>query len=509
MSVLPNRLKASFACLACAALVAACGGGGSDSSGTPTASSAAVAPTSTAPVQTVPTTTPVTPAIPATTPTAANGGDATPAATLTPSTTAPSPLLALAKTAAGTAPTSVAAIPTRAGPAPTLLASGAIPAWPYQRYWLSGGGRNNGSGATADNPRLDTVAFIYNFANWVKRPAGITNNFNDASKADYWTTGADYGGSQAYIGIKTNSRYVAIPSQTFSYMSLVVDGQVVVPGVDYKENNQYAVWDLGSNAERNLVFVSDAAAWISEVVIENGATIAPYDFTASQPVTISFTGDSYLGHQAIEETGLTFVDMQARLLGATATSATHIGGTGYRADISSDPLSRADSAPRMARFTEAKPTIMMVELGTNDPWPGTGPTTTESMKTVLQGARAANPSGVLVVVGPWVPREFDATNPDGTYIARMNAISTIVEALPGPWVVLDNLRGNWKTSKGTTRGALRGPWQTGNGRTGAPTGIGNGDTWLNADGVHPSTPVGITGLAEVLTSELRAALASM
>lgn len=512
MSALPNRLRASFACLACAALVAACGGGGSDSGTTPAASSAAVVPTATAPAQTVPTsTTPTTPVTtPATTPAVATGGDASQPVVQPPVVATPaSTLLALAKTAAGSAPTSIAAIPTRAGPAPTLLASGAVPAWPYQRYWLSGDGRNNGGGVAADNPRLDTVAFIYNFANWVKRPAGITNNFNDASKADYWTSGADYGGSQAYIGIRTNSRYVALPSQTFSYMSLMVDGQIIVPGVDYNENNQYAVWDLGTNADRNLVFISDAGAWISEIVIENGATITPYDFTASQPVTISFTGDSYLGHQAIEATGMSFIDMQARLLGATATTATHIGGTGYRAEIEADPLTRADSAPRMARFTEAKPTIMIVELGTNDPWPGTGPTTTESMKTVLQGARTANPNSVLVVVGPWVPREFDATNPDGTYIARMNAISTIVEALPGPWVVLDNLRGKWKTSKGTSRGALRGPWQTGNGNAATPTGIGNGDTWLNADGVHPSTPVGITGLAEVLTRELRAALASM
>lgn len=509
MSALPNRFKASFACLACAALVAACGGGGSDSGTTPAATSAAVAPTATTPVPT--STTPATPVTtPVTTPAVATGSDANQPVVQPPVVATPaSPLLALAKTAAGSAPTSIAAIPTRAGPVPTLLASGFTPPWSYQRYWLSGDGRNNGSGPAADNPRLDTVAFIYNFANWVKKPVGIANNFNDGSKADYWTTGTDYGNSQAYIGIKTNSRYVAMPSQSFAYMSLIVDGQIVVPGVDYKENNQYAVWDLGTNAERNLVFVGDSGAWISEVVIETGATIAPYNFTTTQPVTISFTGDSYLGHQAIEETGMTFMDMQARLLGATATTATHIGGTGYRAEINGNPLTRADSAPRMASFTEAKPTIMMVELGINDPWPGTGPTTAESMKTVLQGARAANPDGVLVVLGPWGPKEFDATNPDGTYLARMNAISAIVEALPGPWVVLDNLRGNWKTSKGTSRGALRGPWQTGNGNAATPTGIGNGDTWLNADGVHPSTPVGITGLAEVLTRELRAALASM
>jgi len=415
----------------------------------------------------------------------------------------------LAKTAAASAPTTVAAIPTRAGPAPTLLASGAVPSWPYQRYWISGDGRNNDTNTATDNPRLDTVAFIYNFSKWAKLPPGTTNNLNDASKADYWTTGAAYGGSQAYIGIRTNSRYIAVPSQDFCYMSLIVDGQLVVPGVDYTAGNQYAVWDLGASAGRNLVLVGGPGAWISEVVLENGATIAPYDFTAEKPVTMSFTGDSYLGHQAFAETGMSFIDMQARLLGASATTATHIGGTGYRADGGGGSPWQADSPQRMALFTEAKPTIMMVELGINDPWPGTGPSTLESMKTVLQGARAANPDSVLVAVGPWGPSQSDATNTSGTFISRMDAISSIVEALPGPWVVLDNLRGNWKTSKGTSRGNLRGPWQTGDGRAGAPTGIGNADTWLNADGVHPTTPVGITGLAEVLTTELRAALASM
>lgn len=500
MGVSMNRLTALLACLSGAALVAACGGdggsGGTAGGGTTVVSSGSVQ----------------TPPASASTPTqaASSGATATqPAAQVPTATVPPVSPLALAKAAAASAPISVASIPTRAGPVPTLLESGATPSWPYQRYWISGEGRNNGNSSNADNPRLDTVAFIYNFSKWVKRPAGVTNNLNDGSKADYWTTSADYGGSQAYIGIKTNSRYVAMPSETFCLMSLIVDGRIVAPGVDYSANNQYAVWDLGTNEERNLVFVGSPSAWISEVVIESGAKIAPYDFTANQPVTISFTGDSYLGHQAIEQTGLTFVDMQARMLGAIATTATHVGGTGYRGDIEDDVQTRASSPQRVARFTEAKPTIMIVELGINDPWPGSGPTTVESMRTLLQGARAANPDSVLVAVGPWEPNESDTLGPNSQDIAVMNAISATVEALPGPWVVLDNIRGSWKTSKGTSRGSLRGPWQTGEGKTGAPTGTGNGDTWLNSDGVHPTTPVGITGLAEVLTTELRAALASM
>lgn len=499
MSALTHRLNALFASLSCIALVAACGGGDGGSSGTATSGTTttpAAGSTSTPVAPSVTTTVQPTPQTPATTVSA-----------VTP--------LALAKAAAASAPITVASIPTRAGPAPTLLPSGVTPSWPYQRYWISGNGTNNGNSTAADNPRLDTVAFIYNFSKWSKMSSDITNSFNDGSKADYWVsgglyaTGGSYGGPQAYIGIKTNSRYVAMPSQTFCLMSLIVDGKIIAPSIDYTANNQYAVWDLGTNEERNLVFVGSSGTWISEVVIENGAKIAPYDFTANQPVTISFTGDSYMGYQAMEQTGMTFVDMQARLLGALATTATYVGGTGYRAQINDDPATRASSPQRMARFTESKPTIMMVEIGINDPWPGTGPTTVESMKTVLQGARAANPDSVLVVVGPWEPNESDTTNPDGQDIAVMNAISTVVEALPGPWVVLDNIRGSWKTSKGTVRGSLRGPWQTGDGRQGAPTGKGNGDTWVSTDGVHPSEPVGIIGLAEVLTAELRAALASM
>ena len=115
--------------------------------------------------------------------------------------------------------------------------------------------------------------------------------------------------------------------------------------------------------------------------------------------------------------------MQARLLGALATTATHVGGTGYRREINDDIQTRASSPQRLARFTEAKPTIMIVEVGINDPWPGTGPTTLESMKTLLQGARAANPDSILVAVGPWEPNESDARQPDGQDIAVMNAIS--------------------------------------------------------------------------------------
>jgi lysophospholipase L1-like esterase len=499
MSALTHRLTALFASLSCIALVAACGGGDGGSSGTATSGTAAV-PVSTS------TSTPATPSVVAT----------VPPTTTTPATTVPAVTpLSLAKAAAASAPITVSSIPTRAGPSATLLPQGVTPSWPYQRYWISGGGTNNGNSTAADNPRLNSVAFIYNFSHWTKLSTEITNSFNDGSKADYWSaggayaTGGSYGGSQAYIGIRTNSRYVAMPSQIFCSMSLIVDGKLVSSGIHYTADNQYAVWDLGTNEERNLVFVGSSSTWISEIVVENGAKIAPYDFTAAQPVTISFTGDSYMGYQAMEQTGMTFVDMQARLLGALATTTTYVGGTGYRAQINDDPMTRASSTQRMARFTESKPTIMVVELGINDPWPGTGPTTLEAMKTVLQGARAANPDSVLVAVGPWEPNESDTTNPDGQDIAVMNAISSIVEALPGPWVVLDNIRGNWKTSKGTARGSLRGPWQTGDGRLGAPTGRGNGDTWVSTDGVHPSEPVGIIGLAEVLTTELRAALASM
>lgn len=485
--------------------MSACGGGGSDGSST---GGIAVVPTTTAP----PASTQPPPTSEAPPQQGDPGSGQTVQQPLPQVAEVPVPsgaLLALAKAAAASAPTTVATIPTRAGPAPTLLGANAVPSWPYQRFWISGDGRSGASSGSAATPRLDTVAFIYNFSNWVKRPPGITNNFNDASKADFWTTGADYATSQAYIGIRTNSRYVAMPSQMFSRMSLIVDGQIVLPGVDYLVNNQYAVWDLGTSVQRDLVLISDAGGWISEVVLESGATIAPYDFTVARPVTISFTGDSYLGYQSFDGNGMSFVDMQARLLGATATTATHVGGAGYRADIGGDLLTRAESPQRMARFTEAKPTIMMVELGINDPWPGSGPTTLESMTTVLKGARAANPESVLVVMGPWAPRQSDGTNVNGTYLARMNAILAIAETLPGPWVVLDNLRGDWKTSKNTSRGPLRGPWQTGDGNIGAPTGAGNGDTWVAADGTHPTSPVGITGLAEVLATELRSALASM
>lgn len=416
-----------------------------------------------------------------------------------------SPQVAAAKFAAATAPTTVAAIPTRAGPTATLGASNNTPPYDYKRFWISGDGTNDGGGQTT-NPRLNTVAFIYNFANWaLVYGGGVTNNMSDGSTALFWYAGGEYTGSPPMIGIRTNSRYLSVPTSANGEMSLIVDGATVVPGVKYTAGNQNATWDFGSNALRKIVLVGGTDTWISEVLIESTATIAPYDFTADRPVTISFIGDSYLGHTNIAAGGLSFMDMQARMIGALSITANHRGGTGYYSDNGGGAAWRGQSVERAGRLTEAKSTIMAVELGINDPWPTNTPL---AIETALPRYRAGNPNAILVIMGPWAPNQTNSTNPAGSEIAKMDKIISVAATLAGPWIVLDNLRGNWITSNGKARPTLRGPWQTGDGRVGAPTGAGNGDTWVNSDGVHPTVPVGITGLAQVWATETRGALAA-
>lgn len=420
-----------------------------------------------------------------------------------------SPLVQRAKLAAAGAPTSVATIPKRAGPVPSLSGANSTPAYSYTRYWITGDGKNDGGGQTT-NPRLPTIAYIHNFDNWSRvYGGGITCNVSDGSSSEYWYASKDYGSNPAMIGIRTNSRYISIPSTIWALMSLVIDGSVVIPGADNTEDTQYATWDLGSTALRNLIIVAEADSWIAEILLESGATVEPYDFTVTKPVTMSIMGDSYMGHHDIAGSGLTIADMMARQIGAFGLTATNRGGTGYRADGGGGVDWQGDSAIRSLRLTEALPDIVSFHLGINDPWPGAGPTTVQSMTTAIQGARNLCPGSILIVMGPWAPKESDFTNPAGAEIAKMNALITLMGTITGPWILLDNLRGNWITSKGTSRGVTRGPWQTGDGNLGAPTGIGNGDTWVNADGVHPSVPVGITGLSQIWAAEVRSALATL
>lgn len=414
--------------------------------------------------------------------------------------------VALAKAAVASAPTLVSAVPSRAGPVGVLGGDNQPPPYNYQRYWISGDGINNGGGGT-DNPRLPEVAFIYNFENWgLVFGGGVTNNMSDGSRAMFHYAGSNWSGSPPMIGIETNSRYLSFPTSGNGFMSLMVDGQVVRPTVQFSGSNRTCTWDFGTQALRKIVLIGGFDTWVAEVCVEDGATIAPYDFRVDFPVTISGTGDSYYGPYDLPN-GISFAHMKARMIGALGLTATHAGNTGYYADGGNGDDGRAAYPVRLARFTEALPTIMSVEVGINDPWPSAD--TVTAMGMLINGARAANPEGILVVMGPWGPNESDATNPAGSYIARMNTLTTIMAEVAGPWVLLDNLRGSWSNSKGAVRPALRGPWQTGTGHLGAPTGVGNGDTWVNADGTHPSVPEGITGLATIWAAEARAAIAAL
>jgi lysophospholipase L1-like esterase len=119
--------------------------------------------------------------------------------------------------------------------------------------------------------------------------------------------------------------------------------------------------------------------------------------------------------------------------------------------------------------------------------------------------RAALPNSVLAAVGPWQPRQSSPTNPIEQ--SKADTIKAALQATGGLWVFMDNLNGGWVNSSGASAPA-DGPWQTGTGNVAAPAGDGNGDLYVSADGVHP-TSAGCLYLGTRIASDLRAAILAL
>jgi lysophospholipase L1-like esterase len=149
--------------------------------------------------------------------------------------------------------------------------------------------------------------------------------------------------------------------------------------------------------------------------------------------------------------------------------------------------------------------VVVVQAGINDPG---GAATNTGMASVFTALRAALPSALIVAQTPWAPSQTAGANAGGKYQSMRTNLYSVMAGLAGPWILIDSLAGTWSTSKGTSSGAATGPWQTGDGNVGAPTGTGNGDIWVSADGTHP-TAAGYKGLGELFAASYKPAVASM
>lgn len=421
---------------------------------------------------------------------------------------ASSPTVSAAKAAAATAP-APGALQYQAQTV-SYLGANAFPDLSFDRHYTSGAGIG-----TADFFTKVKASFYPN--SW-ESLGGPTNGENDGSNAAYWTAwkssmGTVQNSNPVYVGLQTPSRYLWIPSQSGRQAQLRVDGKLLPAGspVTWPSNNNMAKIDFGSvgaGAGRKIVVqgIGIPNLWLSEVSVTAGSAIVPYDWnTDTSKVPAAFMGDSYQLGGDYTLVGLPFVQYMAELCGFGATVQSSIGGTGYITNGGSADYPDMQSAVRQTIVTRESPTVVVVQAGINDPG---GAPTNAGMLALYTALRTALPTALIVAQTAWAPSQTAGQAGGGKYQLMRTNLYSVMAGLSGPWILIDNLAGSWLTSKGTSSGAGTGPWQTGDGNAGAPTGTGNGDTWVSADGTHP-TALGYKGLAELFSTAYKAAVASM
>lgn len=422
------------------------------------------------------------------------------------------PVILAMRAAMATAPTTVAEIPRAAGVVPIIGGGNETPPYDYQRHWVSGDGRNDGGGGT-DNPRLQDVSNCWNFPNWgfMYGDPGIIFNFSDGSKPQARAAYDGWGSSRPYIAFTTDATDLSVSLMAGSRCRPEVDG-VRWPYVESPGNNRYVNYALPAGTKTVVMSgQGDGSCFYGDICVNTGATITPFDFQGPEALSITMVGDSYLGYNDDVDSNTGFVEMMANMIGVRAIAETGRGSTGYQRNAGGEGWALVE--PERLAFVNAQQTsIISVQMGINDSIPrdASGPDidTLQAIGDTWASIRAANPHALLIGQGPWAPNEVNGANPDAKYQIILARLYEVFRAMAGPWIFLDNLNGTWETSWGTTRPTPRGPWQTGTGNEGAPTGSGNGDTWVQADGTHPTVPVGITGLSQIWAAEVRAALAS-
>ncbi len=313
-------------------------------------------------------------------------------------------------------------------------------------------------------------------------------------------------------------------------LTLIADGLVLaggfisttladgVAGAALNAPNTFVRIDFGTAAPRRLSLYARSSQGPCAIAVAGDDSVQPWDRSAE--ASMAAMADSYGGYaSALWSSGGPMWEAAA-LLGIAHIDISAAGGTGYAPNSAPGAGNEGDAFPaRLATTTAGAPDLFITAGGINDnnslalfPY-----VTADAARLGFEAAtrnyftslRAALPQSLLVAMGPWAPRENTPPNP--VELSKAEAIAAALAAAGGPWVFLDNLRGGWRCSSGASAAAgpgEAGPWQTGTGRVGAPTGVGNGDRFVDRDGTHP-TAAGVQHLGARMADGVRAALATL
>lgn len=423
------------------------------------------------------------------------------------------------KTALNTAPASLADVP-RISLDITYGGQDEVPAnlGGYVRHFIGGEGTQGyGSGAAMDLPVVTHMEIRENLGRiWHQG----TYNCHDGSRAQWFQINSNYGPGRAgdnsgfFIGFRLrNGQRFSFTTHTYCRGTIVVDGKVSQMWVP---QGGYVNVNLGSVGDRIVVLQGGPDMTLADICVEQDAVIEPYNFMVNK-LRVNHGGDSY-SQGGVD--GFMFGEALGLLTGAGHYAGTAIGGTGYSTNNRNFETPNLLEPARFNAMTTGNPDVVWIMMGINDGWPssnnadangqlGVVVDTTQAMRDTYVNVRAKLPNALIVVVSGWVPKESDATNPNGKAKLMADAMRATVKAhLGGSWIFMDVNDGSWETSAGTKSPTPRGPWITGNGYVGNPTGQGRADTWVNTDGTH-LTEVGFRGVIGIAVSDYKAALASM
>lgn len=232
-----------------------------------------------------------------------------------------------------------------------------------------------------------------------------------------------------------------------------------------------------------------------------GLAVGPLDavWAPSPPdLRIVADGDSYL--QLVSSSFSTGIFAEIAMALGADYSCAPIGGTGYVAINGSFP----NAQTRISQVTSAydgKANIVLIALGINDPMDGTLKAGVTEYFSLL---RSSLPNALFIVLGTWCPAE---TNGATYYAGRSAIIFAAVRAAGGKFILIDNINGKIETSWSSSLLSMGNlPWQTGTGKAGALTGVGNGDVYVKSDGVHATEPAGVDYLSDRVYRAIKIAI---
>lgn len=202
---------------------------------------------------------------------------------------------------------------------------------------------------------------------------------------------------------------------------------------------------------------------------------------ATAPIRAIIMGDSYTegGSNVAGVNDLSnYAAQTAQLLGWGDFFKSGVAGTGYLSAPGGTLKFRDRLATDVYPF---KPEALVIAGGVNDPIVGLQ----DEAKALFDDIQAKLPTTIVFVVGSWDPKQEQ-------FVAdKSAAIRAAVGTRPN-FYFLDNIGEKW---------------QTGNGRVNAPNGSGNADTFVSADGGHP-TQAGHDDLARRLAADIKSIIAT-